>query len=63
MTKDEAEQGPRYKFTESEDDNGFVAYEVVATGTILWGLAEHVRLANADAEHGERPRARGDYAP
>ena len=61
MTKEQAEAGPLYETLGPEYDDGTVAFRDIKTGRISIGIAEFVRLANADATH-ERARARGDYA-
>ena len=60
MTKEQAEAGPIYETLGPEYEDGTIAFRQIATGRISIGIAEFVRLANADAAH-ERSRARGDY--
>ena len=63
MNKEQAEAGPRFESLGSEDEEGLMAYRNIRTGHIAVGVAEFIRLANADAKYGERPRRDGDYDP
>ena len=61
MSKDQLEAGPVYETLGPEYEDGTVAVRTIATGRIFVGIAEFIRLANANALHGERMRACGDY--
>lgn len=69
MTKDEASNGPLYRIVSGEGEGELpklCTMEILTghrKGERLGALAEFVRLANADAEYGERSRAAGDYDP
>ncbi len=55
-------KGPLYTIIDEEWPDGLCTAEILATGKRICAIAEHIRLANADAMHGERPRASGDYS-
>ena len=57
-------EGPRFRIVEHDPEiSGCCWFVDDLLGITHWGHAEDVRRANADAEHGERSRAPGDYGP